>query len=197
MDSQPELDWCKRGILIDWMLQVHSRFMFVNESFFLFTNVLDRFLAARTISVAKLQLVGLACFLIACKFEETLAPAVTEIAYLAENQYTPDEILLAERYILKTINWDLSHPGPMGWLRRGSKADDCEIKARTIAKYLMEIGCVEGRLVGTPPSLLAAASLWFARLVLGREEWVNILDHTRPTLWLILDLLRLPTWSIT
>ncbi|KAG6880010.1 hypothetical protein C0992_008217 [Termitomyces sp. T32_za158] len=65
----------------------------------------------------------------------------------------------------------------MGWLRRGSKADDCDIQARTVGKYLIEIGCLEWRLVGTLPSLLAAAAMWLGRLVLGREEWTANMEH--------------------
>ena len=173
MNNQPELDWEKRGILVDWVLQVHARFHMLQETLFLFINILDRFLSERPISLSKLQLVGITCFFIAAKFEETLAPSVAEIAYLTDGQYSVEEVLTAERYILKAIDWDLRYPGPMGWLRRGSKADDCEIKARTVAKYLLEIGCLEWQLVATLPSLLAAAALWLARLVLGREEWVG------------------------
>ncbi|KAG6873888.1 hypothetical protein C0995_009667 [Termitomyces sp. Mi166 len=177
MASQPELDWAKRGILVDWVLQVHARFNLLQETLFLFTNILDRFLSLRPISLSKLQLVGISAFFIAAKFEETYAPSVAEIAFLAEKKYTVEDILKAERYILKTLDWDLRYPGPMGWLRRGSKADDCDVQARTVGKYLIEIGCLEWRLVGTLPSLLAAAAMWLGRLVLGREEWTPNMEH--------------------
>jgi G2/mitotic-specific cyclin 2 len=173
MNHQSEIDWEKRGILVDWVLQVHARFQMLQETLFLFINILDRFLSVRPVALSKLQLVGITCFFIASKFEETYAPSVKEIAYLTDGQSSVNDVLKAERYILKTIEWDLRYPGPMGWLRRGSKADDCEFKARTVAKYLLEIGCLERRLVATLPSLLAAAALWLARLVLGREEWVS------------------------
>ncbi|KAF5383293.1 hypothetical protein D9615_005024 [Tricholomella constricta] len=177
MDTHPELDWEKRGILVDWILQVHARFNLLQETLFLFTNILDRFLSSRPISLSKLQLVGVTAFFIAAKYEETYAPSVAEIAFLADGQYTVEEILKAERYILKTLDWDLRYPGPMGWLRRGSKADDCDTKARTVGKYLIEIGCLEWRLVGTLPSLLAAAAMWLGRLVLGREVWTPNMEH--------------------
>ncbi|RDB30354.1 G2/mitotic-specific cyclin cdc13 [Hypsizygus marmoreus] len=177
ISSHPELDWEKRGILVDWILQVHARFNLLQETLFLFTNLLDRFLSSRPISLSKLQLVGITTFFIAAKYEETYAPSVAEIAFLADGQYTVEEILKAERYILKTLDWDLRYPGPMGWLRRGSKADDCDTKARTVGKYLIEIGCLEWRLIGTVPSLLAAAAMWLARLVLGREVWTANLEH--------------------
>ncbi|EAU81475.2 nime/cyclinb [Coprinopsis cinerea okayama7 len=177
MEGQQELTWDHRGILIDWILQVHARFNLLPESLFLTVNLLDRFLSARPISLNKLQLVGLACFFIASKFEETCAPSVNEIVFLADNQYTVAEVLKAEMYILRVLDWDLSCPGPMSWLRRGSKADECESTARTVAKYLLEIGCLEHRLVGIVPSHMAAAALWLGRLAVGREEWTPTLEH--------------------
>lgn len=199
MKDQNEITWEHRGILVDWLLQVHARFSLQAESLFLCINVLDRFLGSRPIAISKLQLVGLTCFFIATKYEETYAPSVKEITYLADDQYTTAEILTAERYILRTIEWDLRAPGPLGWLRRASKADDCELHARTISKYLLEIGCVERRLIGIVPSLMAAAAIWLARLALGREKWVGLSSPFH----IISDLLcpslycRPQTWSTT
>ncbi|KAK0204005.1 g2/mitotic-specific cyclin cdc13 [Desarmillaria ectypa] len=178
MDQQEELDWSKRAILHDWMLQVHTMYRCVPETFFLYVNIFDRFLSLRPmVSISRLQLVGISCFFVAAKFEESIAPSVEDIVRLAGEQYTVSELLKAEQYVLKTLNWDLSYTGPMTWLRRGSKADDLEVTARTIAKYLLEVGCIEWRLVAIPASLVAAASLWLARLALGREEWTPNLAH--------------------
>ncbi|CAA7268466.1 unnamed protein product [Cyclocybe aegerita] len=177
MDKQQEITWDHRGVLIDWLLQVHARFNLNQESLFLTVNVLDRFLGARPISLSKLQLVGLASFFIATKFEETYAPSIKEVAFLSDEQYTAEDILKAERYILKILEWDLRAPGPLIWLRRASKADECEVHARTIGKYLIEISLVERRLVGKVPSLISAAAIWLGRLTLGRDEWNTNLEH--------------------
>ncbi|KAJ3887704.1 cyclin-like protein [Lentinula edodes] len=176
MDYHSELDWEKRFILIEWILSIHSRYNFLAESFFLFVNVMDRFLSLRpTVALSKLQLVGVSCFCAAVKFEEGVAPSTEELVLLTGEIYSADEICKAERYVLKTIDWDLSFPGPMSWLRRGSKADDLDPVARTFAKYLLELACFAPELVATPSSLVAATSLWLARLTLGREEWVEVL----------------------
>lgn len=177
MNHQSEINWEHRGILVDWILQVHNRFNLLSESLFLTVNLIDRFLSLRPISLNKLQLVGLACFFIATKFEETCAPSVTEIVFLSDNQYTVAEVLKAEMYILKIVEWDLRCPGPMNWLRRGSKADECDGNARTVAKYFTEIACLERRLVGVVPSLVAAAALWLGRLVVGKADWTPNLEH--------------------
>lgn len=174
MDSQKELAWNMRGILTDWLIQLHIRFRLLPETLFLCVNLIDRFLSARVVSLAKLQLVGVTCMFIAAKFEEIVAPSVTQFLHCADSSYTEAEILQAERYVLKTLDWNLSYPNPVHYLRRVSKADNYDLQARTVGKYLLEIGVVEWRLIAAPPSLMAAAALWLARLALGQEIWVRL-----------------------
>ncbi|EGO03573.1 hypothetical protein SERLA73DRAFT_165237 [Serpula lacrymans var. lacrymans S7.3] len=177
MESQKELAWKMRGILTDWLVQVHVRFRLLPETLFLCVNLIDRFLSARVVSLAKLQLVGITCLFVAAKVEEIVAPSVAHFLYCADSSYTETEILQAERYVLKTLDWNLSYPNPMHFLRRISKADEYDVKARTIAKYFLEIQCLEWRLLAAPPSLIAAAAIWLARLILGQDKWTPNLAH--------------------
>ncbi|PIL27699.1 hypothetical protein GSI_10852 [Ganoderma sinense ZZ0214-1] len=177
MANQKDLAWKMRGILTDWLIQVHSRFRLLPETLFLCVNVIDRFLSTRVVSLAKLQLVGITCMFVAAKLEEIVAPSASNFLYCADSSYTEAEILQAERYVLKTIDWNLSYPNPIHFLRRISKADDYNIQVRTIGKYLLEVQCLEWRLIAAPPSLLAAASIWLARVILGFPEWTNNLAH--------------------
>ncbi|KAI0701965.1 cyclin-like protein, partial [Cytidiella melzeri] len=177
METQKDLAWKMRGILIDWLVQVHSRFRLLPETLFLAVNIIDRFLSQRVVSLAKLQLVGITCMFIAAKVEEVVAPSATNFLYCADASYTETEILQAERYVLKTLDWNMSYPNPIHFLRRVSKADEYNVHVRTIAKYLLEIQCLEWRLLAAPPSLMAAASIWLARLILGQPEWTPNLAH--------------------
>ncbi|KAI0827157.1 A/B/D/E cyclin [Trametes gibbosa] len=177
MTNQKDLAWKMRGILTDWLIQVHSRFRLLPETLFLCVNIIDRFLSARVVSLAKLQLVGITCMFIAAKVEEIVAPSASNFLFCADSSYTEAEILQAERYVLKTIDWNLSYPNPIHFLRRISKADDYNVQVRTIGKYLLEIQCLEWRLIAAPPSLLAAASVWLARLILGYTDWTPNLAH--------------------
>lgn len=174
MENQKDLAWKMRGILTDWLIQVHSRFKLLPETLFLCINIIDRFLSARVVSLAKLQLVGVTCMFIAAKVEEVVAPSASNFLYCAHSSYTEHEILQAERYVLKTIDWNLGYPNPIHFLRRVSKADEYNVQVRTIAKYLLEIQCLEWRLIAAPPSLLAAAALWLARIILGFPDWVRV-----------------------
>ncbi|KAJ7033717.1 g2/mitotic-specific cyclin cdc13 [Mycena alexandri] len=178
MTAQTELTWGMRALLNDWLIQVHTRFRLLPETLFLAVNLTDRFLSRRLVSPDKLQLVGMSALLLASKFEETIAPAIINFVHISDNAYTEDEMRAAEKHMLRALEWDLSrYPSPVHFLRRASKADGYAPAPRALAKYLAEIVIVEHRLVATPPSLLAAASMWLARLALGEGRWGKMMAH--------------------
>jgi hypothetical protein len=199
MDHQKELKWAHRDILVDFIIQLHGRYHLQQESLFLAINIMDRFMSRREVSMERYQLVGCVAFFIATKTEETIAPSVKHIVEFCEKQYTEEEIFKAERYMLTAIEWDMSYPNPLNFLRRASKADDYDVVRRTLAKYFCEIGIVEHRLVACPPSLLAAAAMWLARITQDMYEWVSILSGTYFVWTYRADALiyRLQTLSIT
>ena len=176
MDSQNELEWKMRGILVDWLLEVHTRFRLLPETLFLAVNIIDRFLSAKIVQLDRLQLVGVTAMFIASKYEEVLSPHVQNFRHVADDGFTEDEILSAERFVLAALNYDLSYPNPMNFLRRISKADNYDIQTRTLGKYLLEIGCLDHRFLAHPPSQVAAAAMYLARLVLERGPWVRLIS---------------------
>ncbi|KAH7388715.1 cyclin-like protein [Pyrenochaeta sp. MPI-SDFR-AT-0127] len=200
MDSQNELEWKMRGILVDWLLEVHTRFRLLPETLFLAVNIIDRFLSAKIVQLDRLQLVGVTAMFIASKYEEVLSPHVQNFRHVADDGFTEDEILSAERFVLAALNYDLSYPNPMNFLRRISKADNYDIQTRTLGKYLLEIGCLDHRFLAHPPSQVAAAAMYMARLVLERGPWDATLSHyagyneeeIQPVLHLMIDYLSGP-----
>lgn len=177
MDSQDELEWKMRGILVDWLLEVHTRFRLLPETLFLAVNIIDRFLSCKVVQLDRLQLVGVTAMFIASKYEEVLSPHVQNFKHVADDGFTEAEILQAERFVLGALDYDLSYPNPMNFLRRISKADNYDIQTRTLGKYLLEIGCLDHRFLQYPPSHVAAAAMYLARAVLERGEWDATLAH--------------------
>ena len=171
MDNQTELEWKMRGILVDWLLEVHTRFRLLPETLFLAVNIIDRFLSCKVVNLDRLQLVGVTAMFIASKYEEVLSPHVQNFVHVADDGFKDTEILSAERFVLSTLDYDLSYPNPMNFLRRISKADNYDIQTRTLGKYLLEIGCLDHRFLKYPPSQVAASAMYLARLALDRGEW--------------------------
>ena len=172
MDHQDDLEWKMRGILVDWLIEVHTRFRLLPETLFLAVNIVDRFLSQKVVPLDKLQLVGITAMFIASKYEEVLSPHVGNFVHVADDGFTIEEVLSAERYTLSTLKYDLSYPNPMNFLRRISKADNYDIQTRTLGKYLMEISLVDHRFLEYKQSHVAATAMYLARMIYERGGWV-------------------------
>ncbi|KAJ4008100.1 G2/mitotic-specific cyclin [Fusarium irregulare] len=200
MSHQDDLEWKTRGILVDWLIEVHTRFHLLPETLFLAVNVIDRFLSEKVVQLDRLQLVGITAMFIASKYEEVLSPHVENFKRIADDGFSEAEILSAERFVLSTLNYDLSYPNPMNFLRRVSKADNYDIQSRTIGKYLMEISLLDHRFMAYRPSHVAAGAMYLARLMLDRGEWDATLsyyagyteDEIEPVVHLMVDYLARP-----
>lgn len=200
MEHQDELEWKTRSILVDWLIEVHTRFHLLPETLFLAINIIDRFLSEKVVQLDRVQLVGITAMFIASKYEEVLSPHVGNFKHVADNGFSESEILAAERFILQTLEYDLSYPNPMNFLRRISKADNYDIQTRTVAKYLLEISVVDRRFLAYNPSHVAAAAMYMARLILDRGDWDETLAfyagyteaEIEPVLHLMVDYLARP-----
>jgi len=74
-----------RSILIDWLIDVHLKFKLEENTLHITVNIIDRFLSNQKINRKKLQLIGVSCMLIACKFEEIYAPEVRDFVYISDD----------------------------------------------------------------------------------------------------------------
>lgn len=168
MDFQDEIQWHMRATLIDWLLQVHMRYHMLPETLWIAVNLVDRFLSARIVSLAKLQLVGVTAMFIAAKYEEILAPSVEEFVFMTDGGYSREEILKGERIVLSTLDFNVSsYCSPYSWVRRISKADDYDIQTRTLCKCLMEVMLLHHLFLRIRPSMIAAIGMFVAKRMLG------------------------------
>ncbi len=96
-----------RGILFNWIFEVHNKYTLKQRTLFLTANIFDRYLFHRKVPRNKLQLVGIASLVIASKFEDIYPPELEQIAYLCENIYSKEEIINSEGDILFNLNFNL------------------------------------------------------------------------------------------
>ncbi|KAM4592412.1 G2/mitotic-specific cyclin-B2-like [Odontesthes bonariensis] len=166
-----------RALLVDWLVQVHSKFQLLQETLFLTVATMDRFLQVHPVPRRKLQLVGVTAMMVACKYEEICAPEVGDFAYITDHAFTKSQILEMERLILRSLNFQLGRPLPLHFLRRASKVADCDLKKHTLAKYLMELTLLDYSMVHLRPSEVAAASLCLSQLLLDGLPWSPTQQH--------------------
>ncbi|XP_062326817.1 G2/mitotic-specific cyclin-B2 isoform X1 [Osmerus eperlanus] len=172
-----EINERMRALLIDWLIQVHSRFQLLQETLYLTVAILDRFLQIQPVSRKKLQLVGVTAMLVASKYEEMYSPEVGDFAYITDNAFTKVQILEMEEMILRCLKFELGRPLPLHFLRRASKAGNADAEKHTLAKYLMELTLLDYDMVHYHPSEIAAASLCLSQLLLDGMKWSSTQHH--------------------
>ncbi|KAL4613370.1 G2/mitotic-specific cyclin-B2 [Arapaima gigas] len=166
-----EINERMRALLVDWLIQVHSRFQLLQETLYMTVAILDRFLQEQPVSRRKLQLVGVTAMLIASKYEETYSPEVGDFSYITDNAFTKAQIREMEMLMLRELNFQLGRPLPLHFLRRASKASNANAEKHTLAKYLMELTLVDYNMIHYNPSEIAAAALCFSQLLLDGQKW--------------------------
>ncbi|XP_020334677.1 G2/mitotic-specific cyclin-B2 [Oncorhynchus kisutch] len=172
-----EINGRMRALLIDWLIQVHSRFQLLQETLYLTVAILDRFLQVQTIGRKKLQLVGVTAMLLASKYEEMYSPEIGDFVYITDNAFTKAHIREMEQMILHSLNFELGRPLPLHFLRRASKAGNADVEKHTLAKYLMELTLLDYDMVHYHPSEIAAAALCLSQLLLDELNWTVTQEH--------------------
>ena len=69
----------------------------------------------------QLQLVGVTALYLASKYEEVDFLPITDFVYVTDNQYTTAQIRQMERILLRSIDYNISYPASLEFLRRYSK----------------------------------------------------------------------------
>lgn len=75
-----------------------------------------------------------------------------DFVYITDNTYTKQEILAMEIKILRTLDFNLSRPLPIQFLRRCSKAAEATDYQHNMAKYFLELASTDYSMATIPPS---------------------------------------------
>lgn len=162
MKRQSDITEKMRGILIDWLIEVHLKFKLVPETLFLTVNIIDRVLERLPVLRAKLQLIGVVALLIASKYEEIYAPEVRDLVHITDRAFTKEEILETEALMLQTLEFNLTTASSFRFLERFSVVSSASAHTTALAQYFLELALVEYKMLKYRSSLVAAAALYLA-----------------------------------
>ncbi|XP_062229864.1 cyclin-B2-2-like [Phragmites australis] len=181
MSSQTDINEKMRGILIDWLIEVHYKLELLEETLFLTVNIIDRFLARENVVRKRLQLVGVTAMLLACKYEEVSVPVVEDLILICDRAYTRTDILEMERMIVNTLKFNMSVPTPYCFMRRFLKAANSDKKLELLSFFIIELSLVEYEMLKFCPSMLAAAAIYTSQCTLnGFKSWNKCCEmHTK------------------
>ncbi|XP_010915931.1 cyclin-A1-4 [Elaeis guineensis] len=181
---QKDINASMRAILIDWLVEVAEEYRLIPDTLYLTVNYIDRYLSGNEMNRQRLQLLGVACMLIAAKYEEICAPQVEEFCYITDNTYFKDEVLQMEAAVLKYLKFEMTAPTAKCFLRRFVRAaQGCDevplLQLEFLANYVAELSLLEYNMLCYSPSLIAASAIFLAKFILQptKRPWNATLVH--------------------
>jgi hypothetical protein len=178
LNNQLEVNEKMRAVLVDWLVEVHRMFKLIPETLFLCISMVDRYLSLTQVTRDNLQLVGVTAMFIASKYEEIYAPECMDFVYVSDGACTKQQILKMEQTLLNTLQFNITHPTPVHFLRRYSKAAGSDYMLHTLCKYLIELSLLDVNLLKFAPSLISASSVYLGRAMVGKTPlWNPTLEH--------------------
>ena len=157
MKSQKEINEQMRSILVDWIIDVHHKFGFTDETLFMTIIIIDRYCSSEQISRIKYQCLGITALMIACKHEEINVPKVEDFIYITDNAYTKEEVFKMENDVLSKLKFELLYPSPIKFYEYLSLNFNFTKKYHMLGKYLMETFLLDLKWLKYKPSIISCA----------------------------------------
>mmetsp|Transcript_28725 Transcript_28725/g.69634 ORF Transcript_28725/g.69634 Transcript_28725/m.69634 type:complete len:696 (-) Transcript_28725:167-2254(-) len=195
---QKEISSYLRALVVDWVIAVHKHMRWRSDTLYLSIALIDRYLFVhRDVLKTEIQLVSITCMFIACKYEEIWAPELKDFALLSRNACTREEILDMEWKILNALNFRISFPTPLPFLRRFLHLTQASLTVSWLARLylermLQESSCIfvyRGSMIAAAAVLLALNNPFVLKsnetTVVGLE---TMLDYTGFSYAVILEI---------
>lgn len=160
--KQKQVDAKMREVLIDWLMEVHSRYKMRHETLFLAVRLIDKYLSLRPIEYDRFQLLGTASLMIAAKYEEIYPPKVKDFVYICANAYTRADVLKMEARILHLVNFDLVFPTSVQFFGFFRKLCHFEDTIRNLTLYILYGSLISQNFCQSNPRLLAYSAVIMA-----------------------------------
>ena len=157
LTRQKEINEKMRSILIDWLIDVHFKFGFTDETLFMTISIIDRYLSISQITRANFQLLGITALMIACKHEEIDLPKIDDFIYITDNAYVKNEVIKMEEDVLSKLNFAFLYPSPIKFFEYLSFHFNFEKKHHMMGKYLMETFLLDVKNAKYKPSIISCA----------------------------------------
>ncbi|OQS06102.1 cyclin [Thraustotheca clavata] len=168
-----------RTILLDWLVEVAEEYKVSAKALHLAISLVDRCLSEMAITRGELQLMGCACMMVACKYEEVQCPTIEDFVYISDHTYTGERMLQMEAKVLDCLQFRLSSTHLYHFLERFVLAGCSTDQQTHFAHYISELATLDYETVlQFPPSIIAAAAVYLSRLVTQESTpWTPTLHY--------------------
>ncbi|KAI6241273.1 60S ribosomal protein L4 [Aphelenchoides fujianensis] len=136
-----------RSILLDWLVQLQSKFNLCADTFFLACCLVDRVVKP-------------------LKYEEVLLPNVHDFVYMGGDVCDIDSLFETEKKVLKAVGFNLSFTYPNHYLRLFHLETDKQFPdVYEMSKLLIDVAALDSKMCWWEPKVIAYVAARFALLV--------------------------------
>ena len=176
---QKEINQSMRSILIDWLIDVHDKLNFKQETLYITIYIIDSFLSKKIIERRKFQLLGITALLIASKLNEIDIRRIGDYVIITDNAYTKDDIKKMEEEIAQTFNFNFLVPSPLSFFEIISKisgiSDDKD--KSDFGEFLIQSFLIDFRSLNYSYSIIAYASCFIIMKICKMNNYQFFYDN--------------------
>jgi hypothetical protein len=161
-----------RTTVVDWIIDVHRKMQMHTDTLWLTVMLIDQYLTSKSIPKTQFQRLACAAVVIAAKSGEQNPPSLRELVELADRSFSVGALSRMEADLFATVHFHVDPILPSMFLKRFLRLANADVELMMLAHFLAEVALLETELIGTLPSILAAAALCLALALLrGPKTW--------------------------
>ena len=162
-----------RSIIFNWLVRNNHKWRLKDDTLFMAMNIMDRFISKYKVANSEFQLVAIASYLIASKYEDIYPPYVDELSQICNFSYTIDDILKKEYEILVGLDFDILYNSSYKYLTfLHSIADKENSKLFYISQFMLELSLENLDILQFSQSKRALSALLVAKKILQiKKSW--------------------------
>ena len=174
MSKQKDINEQMRAILVDWLIDVHLNFNFNKETLFQAIWILDTYLSNEIIPRNKLQLLGITCLFISCKYNEICYPKTNEFIFATDNAYDVKELLNMEKEILKKLEFNILSPTSIQFYDILAKIFNFGSEHYNLGRYFMESNLIDYNKIYYSSSIIALSCSYIVMKFFNIKNYKNL-----------------------
>ena len=178
-DYQAEISPKMRSILIDWIIDVHNKLNFKEETLYTTIYIMDTYLSKRFIQKNKFQLLGITSLFIASKLNEIYYRRIADYTLITDNAYSIEEIKYMEEEIANSLNFNFLVPTSLSFFEIISKklgiSEDSDIYK--FVQFLIQAFLLDQRSLNFSYSTIACSCCYIAMKFYKIKNYQNCYNN--------------------
>ena len=176
MNFQKEINERMRAILVDWIIQIHFRCQFKENTLYTTIWIIDTYLSICNIAVSKFQLLGLASLLISCKFNEINFPKLAIFIEMTDNAYKIEDLINMEHEVLKYLKFNVLFPSINDFYNIISYLFNFNDEQYFFGKYFLDSFLIDYELIKYSNSHIAISTAYIVMKYFNMVDYEKLFD---------------------